>query len=102
MDYRKLLKEYNSLLAENNRLKEENLKLRMLLGVTEKLHSEQDSGTEISEGKTRSELIERALRLYIAQKKRDKLNARDVEIIHKRSDYLNEEADDVLSYQIFK
>lgn len=47
-----MLKEYNSLLAENSRLKDENLTLRMLLGVTEKLHSELGSGTEISEGKT--------------------------------------------------
>lgn len=50
--------------------------------------------------RTRSEFIERALRLFIAQKKRDELNTRDVEIINKRSEYLNEEADDVLSYQV--
>jgi len=52
--------------------------------------------------RTRSEFIERALRLFIAQRKRNEFNARDVEIINKRADYLNEEADDVLSYQVVK
>ena len=52
--------------------------------------------------RTRSEFIERALRLYIAQRKREELNARDVEIINKRADYLNAEADDVLTYQVVK
>ncbi|MBN2382733.1 hypothetical protein JXQ70_07610 [bacterium] len=52
--------------------------------------------------RTRSEFIERALLVFIAQRKRAELNARDVEIINKRADYLNEEADDVLSYQVIQ
>ena len=48
----------------------------------------------------RSEFIELALRHYIAQLIRKQRNARDLEIINQRADHLNEEALDVLSYQV--
>jgi metal-responsive CopG/Arc/MetJ family transcriptional regulator len=47
----------------------------------------------------RSEFIETAVGTYIAQLKRDAINARDVEIINREADRLNEEAADVLEYQ---
>jgi metal-responsive CopG/Arc/MetJ family transcriptional regulator len=48
----------------------------------------------------RSEFIETAVRVYIAQLKRDALNARDLAIINQEADRLNEEAADVMAYQI--
>lgn len=49
--------------------------------------------------KNRSEFIERAVRAYIAQMIRQERNARDLELINRRADRLNEEARDVLTYQ---
>ncbi len=50
--------------------------------------------------KNRSEFIEKALRSYISQIIRDQKNARDLEIINRHADQLNDEATDVLSYQV--
>jgi metal-responsive CopG/Arc/MetJ family transcriptional regulator len=50
--------------------------------------------------KNRSDFIEKALRNYIAQMIRDKQNARDFEIINRRADQLNQEAADVLAFQV--
>lgn len=50
--------------------------------------------------KNRSDFIETALRVFIAQMLRNKQNAKDLEIINKRADYLNKEAADVLEYQV--
>ena len=50
--------------------------------------------------KNRSDFIENALRVFIAQMLRNKQNAKDLEIINKRADYLNKEAADVLEYQV--
>ncbi|MFN7946962.1 MAG: ribbon-helix-helix domain-containing protein [Blastocatellia bacterium] len=50
--------------------------------------------------KNRSEFIEAALRNYIAQLIRQQQNARDLEIINRRADDLNEEAMDVHGYQV--
>ena len=48
----------------------------------------------------RSEFIEEAVRVFIRQLKRRQEEARDLEIINHRADYLNQEAMDVLSYQV--
>jgi metal-responsive CopG/Arc/MetJ family transcriptional regulator len=50
--------------------------------------------------KNRSDFIEKALRNYIAQMIRDKQNSRDFEIINSRADRLNQEAADVISFQV--
>lgn len=50
--------------------------------------------------KNRSEFVETALRAFITQVDRDEQNARDVQIINQRADYLNQEAADVLAYQV--
>ncbi len=49
--------------------------------------------------RNRSEFIEAAVRAYIARMARKELNARDLEIINRHADRLNEEALDVLAYQ---
>jgi len=48
----------------------------------------------------RSEFIERALRTYLGQLIRDQRNTKDSEIINQQADRLNDEAADVLSYQV--
>ena len=50
--------------------------------------------------KNRSEFIEEAIRSFIIQLIRRQQDARDLEIINQRADYLNREAADVLTYQV--
>src|SRR3990172_4915995 len=50
--------------------------------------------------KNRSDFIEKAVRAYVTQVKRDRQNARDLDIIHRQADRLNQEAEDVLTYQV--
>jgi len=50
--------------------------------------------------KNRSEFIERAVRVFISQMVRNEQNAKDIEMINERADYLNKEALDVLAYQV--
>jgi metal-responsive CopG/Arc/MetJ family transcriptional regulator len=51
-------------------------------------------------GKSRSEFIETALWSYIAQLTRNEQNARDLDILNRNADRLNQEAADVLTYQV--
>lgn len=48
----------------------------------------------------RSEFIENAVRNYIIQVIRQRQNAKDLAIINRQAERLNEEAADVLSYQV--
>ena len=50
--------------------------------------------------KNRSDFIEAAVWAFVRQLARGEQNARDLEILNRRADFLNEEAADVLSYQI--
>jgi len=50
--------------------------------------------------KNRSEFIEMAVSRYIKQLIRDEVNAKDLEIINRQADSLNDEAIDVLAYQV--
>jgi len=50
--------------------------------------------------KNRSDFIEAAVLAFIGRLIRDEQNARDLEIINRRADYLNQEAAEVLAYQI--
>ncbi|HKC65651.1 MAG TPA: ribbon-helix-helix domain-containing protein [Pyrinomonadaceae bacterium] len=59
-----------------------------------------DAVDRLSEDKDRSEFIEAAIQAYIAQIVRHKQNVKDLEIINERADDLNEEALDVLDYQV--
>jgi metal-responsive CopG/Arc/MetJ family transcriptional regulator len=51
------------------------------------------------ESGNRSEVIETALRSYLARLNRDEQNSRDLEIINRRHVRLNREAEDVLAFQ---
>jgi metal-responsive CopG/Arc/MetJ family transcriptional regulator len=51
-------------------------------------------------GESRSEAIERLLREVFAQKSRRARDRKDLEIINEYADQLNEEAEDVLEYQV--
>jgi metal-responsive CopG/Arc/MetJ family transcriptional regulator len=48
----------------------------------------------------RSAFIEEAMWTVIHQMRRDAQTAKDIEIINRRTDYLNEETQDALSYQV--
>ena len=50
--------------------------------------------------RNRSEFIESALWAFISQMIHNEQNARDIQIINQRADYLNKEAADVLGYQV--
>lgn len=50
--------------------------------------------------KNRSDFIEAAVWEFVARLVRDEQNARDLEIINRRAEYLNREAADVLDYQV--
>jgi metal-responsive CopG/Arc/MetJ family transcriptional regulator len=50
--------------------------------------------------KNRSDFIEAAVWAFVRQLARNEQNARDLEILNRRADFLNEEAADVLSHQI--
>jgi len=50
--------------------------------------------------KSRSDFIEKAVRAYISQAIRDRQNARDLDIINRHAERLNQEASDVLTYQV--
>ncbi len=49
--------------------------------------------------KNRSDFIEAAVRVFIAQMILEEQNAKDLKIINQQADRLNEEAADVLAYQ---
>ena len=51
-------------------------------------------------GESRSAVLERALREYLANRNRRHRDAKDLEILNSRADELNEEAHDVLDYQV--
>jgi metal-responsive CopG/Arc/MetJ family transcriptional regulator len=53
-----------------------------------------------ADGHNRSEFIETAVRAFIAEIVRREQDERDLEIINRHADRLNEEAMDVLSYQV--
>jgi len=50
--------------------------------------------------KNRSVFLEVAAKAFLAQLEREELNARDLEIINRHADRLNDEASDVLAYQV--
>ncbi len=50
--------------------------------------------------KTLSDIIEAALQSYIAKLKRAEETNNDIELINKNADYLNQESQDALQYQV--
>ena len=49
---------------------------------------------------SRSAVVELAVREFVAAEVRRKRDTRDIEILNRRADALNKEAEDVLSYQV--
>lgn len=58
-----------------------------------------DKANQISKDAEISDVIETALRDYVAKETRKELNRRDIEIINANAEKLNEEALDTLEYQ---
>jgi metal-responsive CopG/Arc/MetJ family transcriptional regulator len=57
--------------------------------------------SQLSEkGKTLSDFIETALQLYIAKMKHSDNSYKDIEIINRNADDLNQETQDALEYQV--
>ena len=57
-------------------------------------------GERVQHQRSRSEFIEAAVWAFIGQVIRDEQNARDLSIINQRAEQLNQEAADVLTYQV--
>lgn len=74
------------------------MKIKTSITLSEDLLKAIDEYT--GEYKNRSEFIEEAVRVFIRQLIRRRQEARDLEIINNRADYLNQEAMDVLAYQV--
>ena len=75
------------------------MKVKTSITLSEELVKAVDARAKQSK-KNRSDFIETAVWAFIGQMIRDELNARDMEIINRRADRLNEEAADVLAYQV--
>jgi metal-responsive CopG/Arc/MetJ family transcriptional regulator len=73
------------------------VKARVSITLPEELLKAIDKRAKQQE-KTRSNVIEGAVRAFIAQSARDEQNARDLEIINRHADRLNREAHDMLEY----
>lgn len=58
-----------------------------------------DKANQMKKDAEISDVIEIALRDYVAKENRKELNRRDIEIINANADKLNEEALDTLEYQ---
>ncbi|MDA3940087.1 MAG: ribbon-helix-helix domain-containing protein [Spirochaetia bacterium] len=54
----------------------------------------------IGEYRSRSEFLETAARTYIAQLVRKEVERRDLEILNRKADLLNLEAEEVLTFQL--
>lgn len=75
------------------------MKIKTSITLSEELLEAVDKRTK-QHKKTRSDFIERAVWAFIAQLIRNEQNARDLEILNRRADFLNQEASDVLEYQV--
>jgi metal-responsive CopG/Arc/MetJ family transcriptional regulator len=74
------------------------MKVKTSITLSENLLKTIDEYT--GEYKNRSAFIEYAVRAFIMQLIRRQQDSRDLEIINQRADYLNQEAADVLTYQV--
>lgn len=54
----------------------------------------------VEAGQSRSDFIEIAIRVRLAQLDRDERDMRDLETLNRNADQLNAEAEDVLAYQV--
>jgi metal-responsive CopG/Arc/MetJ family transcriptional regulator len=75
------------------------MKVRISITLSEELLEVVDQRAK-QHKKNRSDFIEAAVWAFIGRLIRDERNARDTEIINQRADHLNQEAANVLAYQI--
>ncbi|GMR22163.1 MAG: hypothetical protein BMS9Abin37_0493 [Acidobacteriota bacterium] len=74
------------------------MKLKTSITLSEDVVKQLDALAET--GESRSQVIERMLREGFAELERHERDLRDLELINCNADKLNEEAEDVLSYQV--
>ena len=75
------------------------MKVKISITVSQELLEVIDARARQSQ-RNRSDFIETALRIFIQQLEREEQNAKDLEIINRRADYLNREAAEVLTFQV--
>jgi len=74
------------------------MKVKTSVTLSEDVVKQLDAAVET--GESRSQVIERMLRDSFARLERRARDLRDLELINRNADQLNEEAEDVLSYQV--
>jgi metal-responsive CopG/Arc/MetJ family transcriptional regulator len=74
------------------------MKIKTSITLSEELLQAIDEAAGASTN--RSAFLEAAAWSYLKQQRRAAQTARDIEIINQRADYLNEETQDALSYQV--
>jgi len=74
------------------------MKIKTSVTISQELLTVMDEFLDVD--KNRSLFLEKAAWSYIAKLRRAQRNARDIEIINQRADYLNAETLDALSYQV--
>ena len=73
------------------------MKVKTSITLSEELVEVLDEMTD--EDSNRSQMIERAVAEFIERQRRQLRDARDLEILNRSADELNQEIDDVLTYQ---
>jgi len=73
------------------------MKVKTSITLSEEILQAMD---ELLDGENRSAFIEDALRVYMRLLKKRERDLRDLKILNEKSDRLNREAQDVLSYQV--
>ncbi len=73
------------------------MKIKTSITLSEELVEELDEMTD--DGSNRSQMIERAVAEFIERERRRLRDVRDLEILNHSADELNQETDDVLTYQ---
>jgi len=72
------------------------MKVKTSITIEEELIGRID---EVSGRKSRSELIEAAVKEYLERRKKEKRDMEDLSVLNRNADRLNKEAEDILSYQ---
>jgi len=74
------------------------MKVKTSITLNEEIVEELDRITD--EGSNRSQMIERAVADFIARRRRQLRDVRDLEILNRSAEEFNEEVDDILTYQV--
>jgi metal-responsive CopG/Arc/MetJ family transcriptional regulator len=74
------------------------MKVKTSITLNEEIVDELDRMTD--EGSNRSQMIERAVAEFIERQRRWLRDARDLEILNRSAEELNDEVEEVLSYQV--